>query len=51
MKKCTPITDLKIRMLDAHRKFLIIQKRIKTQLVTRFAKVEVLCQYWDKVIG
>ena len=28
-----------------------IQKRFKDQLATRFAKVEVLSNYWDKMVG
>ena len=32
-------------------KIYYIQKRVRDQLAIRFAKVEVLSNYWDKMIG
>ena len=36
---------------DFYQKILFMQRRMKNQLVIRFAKVEVLLNYWDKLFG
>jgi hypothetical protein len=30
---------------------LTIQRKVKNQLVTRLSKIEVLINYWDKILG
>jgi hypothetical protein len=34
-----------------HKNISLIQKRIKDMLACRFGKVEILINYWDKMLG
>lgn len=51
LSECGPATEMKKRMLDVYWKYVKIQKAMKVQLAVKFAKVEVLCFYWDKMIS
>ena len=41
----------KFCVLNTFKAILGIQKRMKRQMKVRFGKVEVLLNYWDKMIG
>ena len=47
-RKCC---DFKFKFFRTMSQILQIQTKIKTQIVTRYAKVDILCNYWDKMIG
>lgn len=43
--------ELRIKILIFYKRALLCQKRIKTQIITKFMKVEILLNYWDKIVG
>ena len=41
----------KFKAADVYRRVLYIQNKIKDQMNCRYAKVDVLLNYWDKLLG
>lgn len=46
-----PSSKFRYQVYKTMTQIINIQKKIKSNLVTRYAKVEVLVNYWDKMIG